>query len=238
MMNSMMRMNLPRRGLPTLLCLAGALVWSARLPSASAAIPATPTPDRLAAPPTVESPTQADVGAQVYWLNCQPCHGDQGQGLTDEWRAQYPPEDQNCWNSGCHGERPYESGFKLPQHVPAVIGPGTLTRFATAADLYAFISRAMPFQAPGSLKPDEYWAVTAFLVRAQGRGDPAQVLSSEAAARQIVIHTPVPTLEATPVVLDRIGSDDFNHPYGYAIGGLALIGVAALLLWSVRRSRQ
>ena len=210
MMNSMMRMNLPRRGLPTLLCLAGALVWSARLPSASAAIPATPTPDRLAAPPTVESPTQADVGAQGYWPNCQPCHG----------------------------ERPYESGFKLPQHVPAVIGPGTLTRFATAADLYAFISRAMPFQAPGSLKPDEYWAVTAFLVRAQGRGDPAQVLSSEAAARQIVIHTPVPTLEATPVVLDRIGSDDFNHPYGYAIGGLALIGVAALLLWSVRRSRQ
>ena len=45
----------------------------------------TPTPDRLAPPPTVASPAQADVGAQVYWLNCQPCHGDRGQGLTDEW---------------------------------------------------------------------------------------------------------------------------------------------------------
>src|SRR5688572_23546779 len=56
----------------------------------------TPTIDRLAAPPTVENPNQADEGAQLYWLHCLPCHGDQGQGLTDEWRAQYPPEDQNC----------------------------------------------------------------------------------------------------------------------------------------------
>ena len=47
----------------------------------------TPTLDRLAPPPTVASPTQADVGAQVYWLNCQPCHGDRSQGLTDEWFA-------------------------------------------------------------------------------------------------------------------------------------------------------
>ena len=50
----------------------------------------TPTVDRLAAPPTVPAPNQADEGAQLYWLYCQPCHGDQGQGLTDEWRAQFP----------------------------------------------------------------------------------------------------------------------------------------------------
>ncbi|MBI4770779.1 MAG: hypothetical protein HY784_10325, partial [Chloroflexi bacterium] len=108
----------------------------------------TPTPDRLAAPPTVPSPTQADTGAQLYWLHCQPCHGDRAQGLTGEWRAQYPPEDQNCWNSGCHGERPYANGWTLPRLVPALLGPGTLTRFATAADLYAFIGVATPYQAP------------------------------------------------------------------------------------------
>jgi len=49
--------------------------------------PAMPTvQDRLAAPPTVYPPTQADQGAQVYWFVCMVCHGDRGQGLTDEWR--------------------------------------------------------------------------------------------------------------------------------------------------------
>ena len=81
----------------------------------------TPTPDRLAPPPTVPSPTQADEGAQLFWLHCQPCHGDRGQGLTDEWRAQYPPEEEYCWESGCHGNQPYDEAFALPTRVPAVI---------------------------------------------------------------------------------------------------------------------
>jgi mono/diheme cytochrome c family protein len=130
--------------------------------------PPPPTPDRLAPPPTVPSPTQADTGAQLYWLHCQPCHGDRGQGLTDEWRDQYPPEDRNCWNAGCHGERPYEHGFTLPRSVPALIGPGTLARFQTADELHAFVSTAMPFQARGSLKPEEYWAIVAWLARGHG----------------------------------------------------------------------
>ncbi len=88
---------------------------------------ATPTPDRLAAPPTVASPNQADDGAQLYWQHCQPCHGDRGQGLTDEWRAQYPPEDQNCWKSRCHGQSPYEHGFILPTQVPALVAASPIT---------------------------------------------------------------------------------------------------------------
>ena len=98
-----------------LLCVALAL--PAR-PLAAGLPNATPTVDRLAAPPTVEHPSQADVGAQVFWLNCQPCHGDVGQGLTQDWINQYPPEDRNCWDSGCHGDRPYENGFTLPKIVP------------------------------------------------------------------------------------------------------------------------
>lgn len=53
-------------------------------PSPTVVPGATPTIDRLLAPPTVPAPNQADEGAQLYWLHCQPCHGDQGQGLTDE----------------------------------------------------------------------------------------------------------------------------------------------------------
>jgi cytochrome c len=135
----------------------------------------TPTIDRLAAPPTVERPTQADDGAQLYWLHCQPCHGDVGQGLTDDWRAQYPPEDQYCWDSGCHGNRPYESGFILPKVVPPLIGDGSLVRFETLGQLYTFTRNAMPFQMPGHLSDDEYLAIIAFLARAHDVGNEATI---------------------------------------------------------------
>jgi hypothetical protein len=125
----------------------------------------TPTIDRLAPPPTVENPTQPDEGAYLYWLNCQPCHGDVGQGLTDEWRAQYPPEEQYCWGRGCHGERPYENGFTLPEEVPALIGEGSLERFETMGQVYHYSRITMPFNAPGSLDEDDYLAITAFLAR-------------------------------------------------------------------------
>lgn len=132
---------------------------------------ATPTIDRLAAPPTVENPTQPDNGAQLFWLHCQPCHGDRGQGLTDEWRAQYPPEDQNCWNSRCHGNTPYENGFTLPESVPAVIGDDSLERFESVGQLLTFIQAAMPFQDPGALEDEEYLAIVAFLARENGVWD-------------------------------------------------------------------
>jgi len=127
-----------------------------------------PTPDRLAKPTLPTSASQADYGAQVYWLSCLPCHGDRGQGLTDEFREVYPPEDRNCWNSGCHGKRPYANGFTLPTVVPALIGPGTLQKFPTAANLHGYISAAMPFWKKGSLTEDESWQVTAFLLRENG----------------------------------------------------------------------
>ncbi len=135
----------------------------------------TPTPDRLAAPPTVAAPTMADDGAQLYWLHCQPCHGDRGQGLTDapddDWRAQYPPEEQFCWNSGCHGERPYENGFIVPRIVPALIGEGSLANYPTMHEVYIFMRAAMPRQVPGSLTDAEYLAIAAFLARAHGLSD-------------------------------------------------------------------
>ena len=137
-----------------------------------------PTLDRLAPPPTVASPTQADEGAYLYWLNCQPCHGDRGQGLTDEWRDQYPPEDRNCWDSGCHGERPYENGFQLPQAVPPLTGEGSLNAYENFGQVYAFMRAAMPFQTPGSLPDDEYVAITAFLARAHGAWGEAQPLGA------------------------------------------------------------
>jgi cytochrome c len=186
------------------------------------------TRDRLAQPTLPASPSQADHGAQVYWLSCLPCHGDLGQGLTDEFRAAYPPEDRNCWESGCHGERPYDNGFKLPASIPAVVGAGTLQKFSNAAVLQAYIKAAMPFWRPGSLTDEDAWAVTAFLLRENGlRGDRADLNASNADQVRVrateAESTPAPPPDTRP-----------------RAGWLIAAGVAVLLfvLRLVRRSKN
>lgn len=111
---------------------------------------------------------QVEFGAEVYRLVCKSCHGDRGQGLTEDWIAQWNPDDQNCWQSKCHAENHPEDGFKLPRYVPPVTGEEITGRFDTAAELYRFVSLAMPWHAPGSLTSEEYWYVTAYLLEING----------------------------------------------------------------------
>jgi len=122
-------------------------------------------------PPAVQAytPAQRDFGAGVYIRRCSTCHGDKGQGLTLEWRQTWPETHQNCSTPKCHGRQHPPDGFEIKDnYAPALIGPGTLTRFPTAQALFAYISTAMPMHAPGSLTQDEYWALTAFLLAAHG----------------------------------------------------------------------
>ncbi len=105
-------------------------------------------------------------GAKLFKLWCSDCHGDKGQGLTPEWRAQWPEGKQNCWQSKCHGANHSPDGFSLPKKVPALIGPATLTKFSTAQDLYTYIRAAMPYWSPNHLKDQEYQTITTFLVEA------------------------------------------------------------------------
>jgi hypothetical protein len=53
--------------------------------------------------------------------------------------------------------------------VPAVVGRGVLSKFATAAELYGFIRAVMPFQEPGVLEDQDYWDLTALLLRMNRR---------------------------------------------------------------------
>ncbi len=152
----------------------------------------TPTPDRLAQPTLPPEPTQADRGAQVYWLWCLPCHGDRGQGLTDEFRALYPPEENNCWQRGCHGKDPYEDGFVVPRYIPPLIGPTALRRFATAEQLHAYIQINMPYWNPGILTDEETWQVTAFLLRENGYWSGGEALGPANASR-VALRLPTPT---------------------------------------------
>ena len=135
--------------------------------------------DRLAEPTLPASPSQADIGAQDFWLYCMACHGDQGQGLTEEFRQLYPPEEQNCWTSGCHGRRHYQYGFTLPTAIPAVISPGRLDKFSNAAVMHAFIQAAMPWHKPASLDDEIYWRLTAFLLRENGVENPYDELGPD-----------------------------------------------------------
>jgi cytochrome c len=192
---------------------------------------ATPTADRLAEPTLPASPSQADLGAQVYWLSCLPCHGDRGQGLTDEFRLAYPPEEQYCWESGCHGKRPYDNGFTLPMKIAAVIGPGALGKFPTAANLRGYIFTAMPFWKPGSLTEDQSWQVTAFLLRQNGLWEARDELNASNADR---IRVGAPEASPTPEPTPAGPRVEFPMP---VLAGAAL-ALAVVLLLVFLRSRR
>jgi hypothetical protein len=123
----------------------------------------TPMIDRFAVPEMPENPTQVEVGENVYYYNCMPCHGDRGQGLTDEFREAWVDDHQNCWAHGCHNAGSATEAFPIPKFVPAVIASQLNIHFPTAQKLYDYLSREHPPQNPGALKSDEYWALTAFL---------------------------------------------------------------------------
>ena len=154
----------------------------------------TPTTDRLATPVMPPSPQPADYGRQVYYLNCMPCHGDVGQGLTDEWRNVWEEDHRNCWASGCHGGRAGDEGFPVPHTIPAVIGaPPILGNFHTSEELFEYLKQTHPPQRPGVLSDTDYHNVTALLWQDSGRTDPEPTLSPT--------PTPAPTARPATTVI-------------------------------------
>lgn len=124
-----------------------------------------PTPDVLDVPVMPDNPTEVQVGEVVYYYNCMPCHGDHGQGLTDEFREIWVEDHQNCWAVGCHGGRVSDEGFPIPKYIPPVSArPDQLLRFSDPEDLFAYLAQTHPPQRPGVLEDEEYWAVTALLL--------------------------------------------------------------------------
>jgi len=142
-----------------------------------------PTPDRLAEPLMPESPTQVDTGHSLYYYHCMPCHGDRGQGLTDEWRLVWVDDHQNCWARGCHTGQSELASFYIPRSVPPVINlPPVLGHFQTAEELFVFLRETQPPQRPGALSDSDYWALTAFLLYENGRLSPDVKIGPEALA--------------------------------------------------------
>jgi S-disulfanyl-L-cysteine oxidoreductase SoxD len=99
-----------------------------------------------AAPPT-NFAEQVTRGADVFGARCSKCHGNSGEGTAD---------------------------------APAVVGAAALpldppsgakvrkSQFVTVADVADFVVSNMPPDAPGSLSTDDYFAVLAFDLKANG----------------------------------------------------------------------
>jgi mono/diheme cytochrome c family protein len=184
---------------------------------------------------------QVSVGAEIYRLVCRDCHGDRGQGLTSDWRAQWAPADQNCWQSKCHGPNHPQDGFELP-YSPPITGAAFTSRFGTAQELFVYIRQSMPWYAPGSLIDKQAWAVSALVLQMNGI-DPGVELDL-ATASKIVINpelasrppTQTPT-QAAPVKTETsIPAAPAPFPL-WAIGGLALIIVVIIAALSRMRHK-
>jgi hypothetical protein len=138
----------------------------------AAAATATGAPAGMPTPPEkswilVDLPpdaTQLEYGGEIWRLVCSACHAYDGTGLTDAWRATWPPEDQNCWKSKCHGPNHPPDGFVLPV-APGVVGNAALAAFPSAQELHDYIQAAMPWQRAGTLTSKDSWAVTAYVIK-------------------------------------------------------------------------
>jgi hypothetical protein len=163
----------------------------------------TPTYDPFAQPPLSEHPTQLESGRYLFWRYCMPCHGDVGQGLTDEFRLQWEPEHQNCWARGCHSGRYPTDSFPVPTVVPPLVNVGVLERYSPDA-LFEYLRLTHPPEDPGLLTDEEYRAVVAFLYHMNDAPFPAATA------------TPAPTLLPTPSFTptpNRPPSNEATRPF-------------------------
>ena len=179
---------------PILLAISG-YAFSVQIPVIQqAAASPTPTYDPLAEPQLPPNPTEFELGRNLYWHWCMPCHGDRGQGLTDEFRGIWEPEHQNCWGRGCHSGRPGDSGFPIPTIVPALVNFDHLARFSSLQDLTGYLQKTHPPQSPGRLKSEEYRAIALFVFTMNDRS-----LTSDFPVT--ASSTPAPVPSSTPVPL-------------------------------------
>jgi hypothetical protein len=122
----------------------------------------TPTEDEIRAWDISISPTGKELppgrgtakeGAQVYTQKCSICHGATGSEGPAPMviKRQNPPANPGPCLAPC-----IRDGNVMAMHAP----------YATV--IWDFINRGMPFKQEGSLKPDEVYALTAFILYKNG----------------------------------------------------------------------
>lgn len=97
----------------------------------------------------------ANDGTSVYARNCLACHGQEGEGLLHDRLV------------GGHGT----IGGQVPTKTVGSYWP-----YATT--IFDYIRRAMPYLQPQSLRDDETYALTAYLLYLNGIIDADQVMNA------------------------------------------------------------
>jgi len=184
----------------------------------------TPTYDPLAEPLVPDNPSEYELGRNWYWHNCMTCHGDVGQGLTDEFRAIWPEDHQNCWEHGCHGGNMDDEGFPIPTIVPALVRDEKLAQFSSQQEFYEFLKITHPPQDPGCLEDQQYQAIVKYVFSLNDR--PLDVPTLE--------PTTTPTPASTPTPIAAPDKSDFTVPDMFLYLGLGIMLILAVL-WGLKR---
>lgn len=200
--------------------------FQANLPPAQTDLTPTPTYDPLVEPPLPEHPTELELGKNLYWHWCMPCHGDVGQGLTDEFRGVWEPDHQNCWARGCHTGRKEDTGFPIPTVVPAIVIADKLAQFPSLQALADFLQATHPPQHPGLLQADEYHAIAAYVFTMNDR--PLEDSTPTA------LPTPLPTSTVSLPPSNQGPSAPISAPF-LVVGGAILFFTILFSILAMRR---
>jgi len=186
----------------------------------------TPTYDPLKEPVVPENPSEYELGRNWYWNYCMPCHGDKGQGLTDEWRAVWEPDHQDCWGKGCHAGKSIDDSFVIPTIVPAVVSDAQLTRFSSLDSLCEYLKITHPPQSPGCLEDEQYQAIALYMFVENHR--------SLVGATPTMMPTPNPTNTALPEAVPvEESSPKTNFSLYIGLGAIVVV----LAIWGLRKRR-
>jgi len=119
----------------------------------------------LGRPATPQELGAADIDVRADGAGLPP-----GQGSVEDGAALFA---STC--AACHGERgekPVIPALRLTGGRGTLATPGAVQTVGSywpyATTLFDYIRRAMPFNAPESLTPDQVYAVTAYLLRLNG----------------------------------------------------------------------
>jgi hypothetical protein len=195
----------------------------------------TPTYDPLVEPPLPPNPTELELGQNLYWHWCMTCHGDRGQGLTDEFREIWEEDHQNCWARGCHAGRPGDLGFPIPTFVPGVVVEDHLVRFSSLREFAEFLKATHPPQSPGILKDEEYHAIALFVFTMNGRTVEADIPIPTPTST--LIPLPSPVLIDTPLPATR-STDGLGLELIGFVSGVVMFGVLVFVRVTMLRGRD
>jgi S-disulfanyl-L-cysteine oxidoreductase SoxD len=72
---------------------------------------------------------------------------------------------EEVWTSVC--ARCHAAGSDNPD-APKLLEPPPITSFATAAGMFQYVRESMPYDEPGTLTEDQYWAAVAYILTQKG----------------------------------------------------------------------